>query len=322
MNPNFLTDLNSDQHQAVTFARGNLLVLAGAGSGKTRVLVHRIAWLLSQGVSPQNILAVTFTNKAATEMRIRLEQMLQFSLASMWVGTFHGLAHRLLRLHWQEAGLVQSFQILDADDQNRLLKRIHKSFSLDPEKWPVKKSQAFINGNKEKGLRYSEAANSGFVDPILIRVYQAYENACSSSGLVDFAELLLRSYELWQNNQQLREQYQKRFEHILVDEFQDTNEIQYAWIKALSSSNSNLTAVGDDDQSIYSWRGADSGNMQRLSRDYSDVNIVRLEQNYRSTGTILKAANAIITNNNNRLGKNLWTNCGDGEPIILYTAFN
>src|SRR4030067_2071231 len=210
----------------------------------------------------------------------------------MWVGTFHGLAHRLLRLHWQEAGLVQSFQILDADDQNRLLKRIHKSFSLDPEKWPVKKSQAFINGNKEKGLRYSEAVTNSYVDPMLIKVYQTYENACSSSGLVDFAELLLRSYELWQNNQQLCEQYQKRFEHILVDEFQDTNEIQYAWIKALSSSNSNLTAVGDDDQSIYSWRGADSGNMQRLDEDYSNVDIIRLEQNYRSTGTILKAANS------------------------------
>ncbi|HBC72119.1 MAG TPA: DNA helicase II [Coxiellaceae bacterium] len=322
MNPNFLSDLNSAQHQAVTFTGGNLLVLAGAGSGKTRVLVHRIAWLLSQGASPQNILAVTFTNKAATQMRIRLEQMLQFSLASMWVGTFHGLAHRLLRLHWQEAGLVQSFQILDADDQTRLLKRIHKALSLDPEKWPVKQSQAFINGNKEKGLRYSEAATNGFVDPVLIRVYQAYENACSSSGLVDFAELLLRSYELWQNNQQLREQYQKRFGHILVDEFQDTNAIQYAWIKSVSSSDSNLTAVGDDDQSIYSWRGADSNNMQRLKSDYANVNVVRLEQNYRSTATILKAANAIITNNKSRLGKNLWTNCGDGDPIILYAAFN
>ncbi|MBU0744762.1 MAG: UvrD-helicase domain-containing protein, partial [Gammaproteobacteria bacterium] len=258
MNPNFLADLNSVQKQAVTFSQGNLLVLAGAGSGKTRVLVYRIAWLLSQGVGLENIIAVTFTNKAATEMRNRLDKMLQFSTSSMWVGTFHGLSHRLLRLHWQEAGLEQSFQIIDSDDQLRLIRRIHKELSLDQDQWPVKKTQSFINNQKEKGLRSSGVKPYDFKDNTLIDVYRVYEETCRRSGLVDFAELLLRSCELWQNNQQLREHYQKRFQYILVDEFQDTNAIQYAWVKALSSSSSNLTAVGDDDQSIYSWRGADS----------------------------------------------------------------
>lgn len=322
MSSNFLADLNPVQQQAVTFPQGNLLVLAGAGSGKTRVLVHRIAWLLSQGVSLHNILAVTFTNKAATEMRHRLEQMLQCSIAPLWVGTFHGLAHRLLRLHWQEAGLDQSFQIIDAEDQVRMLKRIHKTLALDPEEWPAKQSQRFINNNKEKGIRSSKVTAQELIDVTLIKIYQIYEDACMRSSLVDFSELLLRSHELWQNNQPLRESYQERFQHILVDEFQDTNAIQYSWIRLLSGSNSNLTAVGDDDQSIYSWRGADSNNMQRLSRDYTDVSIVRLEQNYRSTATILGAANAIITYNSNRLGKNLWTECGAGELITLYAAGN
>jgi DNA helicase-2/ATP-dependent DNA helicase PcrA len=318
----FLTDLNSVQRQAVTYSGGNLLVLAGAGSGKTRVLVHRIAWLLSQNVNLHNILAVTFTNKAAAEMRKRLEQMLQISLSSLWIGTFHGLSHRLLRLHWQEAGLEQSFQIIDADDQLRLLKGIHKVMSLDQEKWPVKQSQKFISNNKEKGVRADKFIPGNYVEDTLSKIYLAYEESCNRSSLVDFAELLFRSYELWQKNQQLREHYQERFKHILVDEFQDTNTMQYAWIKWLSGSNSNLTVVGDDDQSIYSWRGADSGNMQRLSKDYADINTIRLEQNYRSTSNILAAANAVIANNNNRLGKNLWTKSADGEHITSYAAFN
>jgi DNA helicase-2/ATP-dependent DNA helicase PcrA len=322
MNPDLLANLNPPQLQAVTFPHGNLLILAGAGSGKTRVLVHRIAWLTQNGVSAANILAVTFTNKAAAEMRSRLEQMLELSLTQMWVGTFHGLAHRLLRRHWQEAGLPQSFQIIDAEDQVRLLKRIHKAFNLDLEKWPVKKSVSFINNSKEKGLRPNRVEVSSVAEGTLLKIYQAYQEACLSSGLVDFAELLLCSYELWQSQTQLRRHYQERFKHILVDEFQDTNAIQYAWIKALSSPESSLTAVGDDDQSIYSWRGADSNNMQRLSSDYASVSIIRLEQNYRSTATILNAANAVIARNNNRLGKNLWTKLPEGEPITVYASFN
>jgi len=322
MNSDLLTNLNPAQLSAVTFPQGNLLILAGAGSGKTRVLVHRIAWLMQNGTSAANILAVTFTNKAATEMRSRLEQMLKLPLTQMWVGTFHGLAHRLLRRHWQEAGLSQSFQIIDAEDQVRLLKRIHKAFNLDQEKWPVKKSVGFINNCKEKGLRPGKVETNKLAEVTLVKVYQAYQEACTSSGLVDFAELLLRTYELWQNNPQLRTHYQERFKHILVDEFQDTNAIQYAWIKALSLPESSLTAVGDDDQSIYSWRGADSNNMQRLSDDYANVSIIRLEQNYRSTATILDAANAVIARNNNRLGKNLWTERHGGEPITVYASFN
>lgn len=320
MKDDFLAELNPLQQQAVTFSQGNLLVLAGAGSGKTRVLVHRIAWLLSEGAELQNILAVTFTNKAASEMRNRLEKMLQLSLTPMWIGTFHGLAHRLLRLHWQEAGLNQGFQILDADDQLRLLKKVHKELSLDLERWPVKKSQMFINSNKERGQRSSKVPSGSFLDPTLISIYQTYERACQLSDLVDFTELLLRSYELLQNNQLLREHYQRRFKHILVDEFQDTNAMQYAWIKLLASSGANLTAVGDDDQSIYSWRGANRDNMQRLHQEYADVGMIRLEQNYRSTANILRVANAVIANNNNRLGKELWTSSGDGEPVVLYAA--
>ena len=322
MKSNLLANLNPAQLQAVTFPQGNLMILAGAGSGKTRVLVHRIAWLLQNGASTSDILAVTFTNKAAKEMRTRLEEMLQLPVTQMWVGTFHGLAHRLLRLHWQEAGLPQSFQIIDADDQLRILKRIHKSFNLDPEKWPAKKSRAFINDNKDKGLRSKKIEQANIADETLVKIYRAYEEVCANSGLLDFAELLLRSYELWLQQPQLRQHYQKRFSYILVDEFQDTNAIQYAWIKILTTLESSLTVVGDDDQSIYSWRGADSGNMQRLSDDYQNVNIIRLEQNYRSTATILNAANAMISCNNNRLGKKLWTSQQEGEPITLYSAFN
>jgi DNA helicase II / ATP-dependent DNA helicase PcrA len=322
MKPDFLTDLNSIQKQAVTHSNGNLLVLAGAGSGKTRVLVHRIAWLLSQGVPLHNILAVTFTNKAANEMRKRLEQMLQISCASLWVGTFHGLSHRLLRLHFADAGLSQSFQIIDSDDQLRLIKAIHKELSLDKERWHPQGSQQFINNNKEKGIRATKFIPGNPAENTLGKVYLAYEETCQRSDLVDFAELLLRVCELFQKNQELRDLYQKRFWHVLVDEFQDTNSLQYNWIKLLSGPNSKITAVGDDDQSIYSWRGADSGNMQRFTKEYLNVNTIRLEQNYRSTSTILAAANAVIAHNNNRLGKNLWTKIEGGEPITLYTAYN
>lgn len=319
---NFLDDLNTAQKQAVTHTQGNLLVLAGAGSGKTRVLVYRIAWLLSQGVDMHNILAVTFTNKAATEMRNRLEEILKKPLTSMWVGTFHGLANRLLRLHWQAAGLEQNFQIIDADDQTRLLKGIHKTFNLDQERWPVKRSQLFINSNKEQGLRADRVTPQNYADDTLIKIYWTYEDLCKRSNSVDFAELLLRSYELWQNDQQVREHYQERFRHLLVDEFQDTNAIQYAWINRLFGKDAALTVVGDDDQSIYSWRGADSNNMRRLTKDYANLSTIRLEQNYRSTSTILAAANAVIANNNNRLGKKLWAQNSGGEPITLYRAFN
>lgn len=317
-----LADLNPVQKEAVTFSGKNLLVLAGAGSGKTRVLVHRIAWLLSNDVDVRNILAVTFTNKAANEMRSRLESMLQRSLGAMWVGTFHGLAHRLLRKHYQEAKLGESFQILDTEDQARILKGIHKSLSLDVERWPAKQSQLYINSKKERGIRSNAINTSNFLEETLVKVYHVYEDTCQRGNLVDFAELLLRSYELLSNYSALREFYRDRFRHILVDEFQDTNTMQYLWIKEFYGDASNLTVVGDDDQSIYSWRGADSGNMKRLSRDYHDLRIVRLEQNYRSTANILEAANAVIANNGGRLGKKLWTEASQGESLVVYAAFN
>lgn len=319
---NFLNELNSVQKQAVTFPQGNLLVLAGAGSGKTRVLVYRIAWLLSQGINLQNILAVTFTNKAASEMRSRLEQILHQSLANLWIGTFHGLSNRLLRLHAQDAGFTQSFQIIDADDQLRLLKRIHKELNLSPDKYLPQDSQIFINRQKERGLRASSVSADDPKEKILARIYQIYEGICKTGDLVDFAELLLATQELWRQNPTLLQHYKEKFQYILVDEFQDTNSMQYAWIKALFGPKSHITAVGDDDQSIYSWRGADSNNMQRLSKDYQDLHTVRLEQNYRSTGIILEAANAVIAHNNKRLGKNLWTESSQGEPIAVYSAFN
>ncbi|MCK4607841.1 MAG: DNA helicase II, partial [Gammaproteobacteria bacterium] len=316
--------LNSEQQSAVTAPVGNLLVLAGAGSGKTRVLVERIVWLLqNEQISPANVLAVTFTNKAAREMRGRLEKLLQIPLETMWVGTFHGLAHRLLRLHWQEAGLPQTFQILDSEDQFRLIKQIQKSLDIDQEKWPVKQTQWFINQKKDEGLRSSHLQQrDDLFAETMGRIYTAYEERCNNSGLVDFAELLLRSHELWLNNQELLQHYRSRFQHILVDEFQDTNSIQYAWIKNLAGKSSYLTAVGDDDQSIYGWRGAKIENIHRFSKDFAATKIIRLEQNYRSTNNILTAANAVIANNDNRLGKRLWTDSAEGELITLYAAFN
>jgi len=320
-----LEGLNDAQREAVTApADGSVLVLAGAGSGKTRVLVHRIAWLLAvEGVSPWGVMAVTFTNKAAAEMRGRIERILGNPIGGMWVGTFHGLAHRLLRAHWQDAGLPQSFQILDAEDQYRLLRRVLKNLELDESNFPPRQVQWFINGNKDEGVR-ADALQSG-VDHYqdqLIRIYQSYEEACSRGGLVDFAELLLRAHELWRERPAVLAHYRERFRHLLVDEFQDTNAIQYAWVRLLAGETGRVFVVGDDDQSIYGWRGARIENIHRIQQDFPGMRLVRLEQNYRSTGAILGAANGLIAHNHDRLGKNLWTADGEGEPLTLYAAFN
>ncbi|MBS0350213.1 MAG: DNA helicase II [Proteobacteria bacterium] len=321
---NLLQSLNEAQAQAVTAPPGNQLILAGAGSGKTRVLVHRIAWLmLHNHIAPYSILAVTFTNKAAYEMRSRIENLLNTSLSGMWVGTFHGLAHRLLRTHWQAAGLSESFQILDSDDQLRLIRRIHKNLELDENRWQPKQSQWFINKNKEEGRRPRDPQSSdSYFDEVMQKIYQTYEEMCRRNAVIDFAELLLRSLELLQKNEDIRNHYQQRFRHILVDEFQDTNSIQYAWLKLLAGDTNYLTVVGDDDQSIYSWRGAKIENIQRFPNDFSGAQVIRLEQNYRSTGIILEAANAVISRNSKRLGKNLWTEGEQGGPIKVYAAFN
>ncbi len=319
-----LTTLNPAQHHAVTTPPGRQLVLAGAGSGKTRVLVHRIAFLIQRlDVSPHSILSVTFTNKAAAEMRARIEQMLGHNPAGMWVGTFHGLAHRLLRAHWQEAGLTENFQILDSDDQQRLIKRVIRELGLDEQRWPAKQAQWFINGQKDEGIRPAGIQASGDLFLATMRgIYEAYEAACARTGVIDFAELLLRALDLWRDKPGLLEHYQRRFRHILVDEFQDTNAVQYAWLRLLAKGGESLMVVGDDDQSIYGWRGARIENIQQFDQDFPDAEIIRLEQNYRSTANILNAANALIAHNNGRLGKNLRTDDGDGEPLALYAAFN
>jgi DNA helicase-2/ATP-dependent DNA helicase PcrA len=319
-----LDPLNDAQRQAVAAPLAPTLVLAGAGSGKTRVLTHRIAWLVQvENVSPHGILAVTFTNKAAGEMRSRIEQQLGMPSAPLWVGTFHGIAHRLLRMHWREAGLPQGFSILDAEDQQRLVKRIIRGLGLDEARWVPREVTWFINAQKDEGLRPQHLKDDG--DPTrrqLIRLYEAYEDACRRNGVVDFAELLLRSYELWKDVPGLADHYRARFGHVLVDEFQDTNTIQYAWMKALTGATSIPFVVGDDDQSIYRWRGARVENLQQFRRDYVGVQVFKLEQNYRSTGNILSAANAIIANNSGRIGKKLWTDGGKGEPIRLYRGYN
>ncbi|HET7921280.1 MAG TPA: UvrD-helicase domain-containing protein, partial [Gammaproteobacteria bacterium] len=319
-----LDPLNPAQREAVTAATGPVLVLAGAGSGKTRVLVHRIAWLIQvEQVSPFGILAVTFTNKAAGEMRNRIEQLQGQPAGAMWVGTFHGLAHRLLRQHWREAGLPQTFQILDAEDQQRLIRRMLKNLDLDESRYPPRQAAWFINSRKDEGLRARHVQDSD--DPFLhnmLRVYRAYEEACARGGLVDFAELLLRALELWRDNAELLAHYRQRFRHVLVDEFQDTNAIQYAWIRLLAGAGGAPFVVGDDDQSIYGWRGAKLENILRFEQDFPGTRTVRLEQNYRSTGNILKAANALIANNSARMGKNLWTEGRDGAPIHVYAAYN
>ncbi len=322
--PTIFHSLNEAQREAVTAPLGHQLVLAGAGSGKTRVLTYRIAWLVHQEkVSPANILAVTFTNKAASEMRQRIETLLGTSARNLWVGTFHNLSHRLLRLHWREAGLAEHFQILDSDDQYRLLRRLIASLNLDEDKFPAKEAQWFINGQKDEGLEAGQlSAHGNPIQQKWILIYSAYEEACKRAGLVDFADLLLKVHKLWQNHPELLAHYQTRFRHLLVDEFQDTNAMQYAWVRQLAGQNSYITIVGDDDQSIYGWRGAQVENLERFRRDFSQVSLVRLEQNYRSTGTILKAANALIANNQSRFGKNLWTTQGEGDKITLYAAFN
>jgi DNA helicase-2/ATP-dependent DNA helicase PcrA len=319
-----LAPLNDAQRAAVSAPVGPVLVLAGAGSGKTRVLTHRIAWVIqNEGASPYSILAVTFTNKAAAEMRQRIERLLGVPGGAMWVGTFHGIAHRLLRLHWREANLPQSFQILDGEDQLRLVKKIVRAMELDETRWVPKEIQWFINGNKDEGHRPAAMKDGG--DPTrrqLIRIYAEYEAQCQRTGVVDFAELLLRAYELCRDNLVLQAHYRRRFQHVLIDEFQDTNAIQYAWALLVAGPDGAPFIVGDDDQSIYRWRGARVENLTRFTRDYPAAKMFRLEQNYRSTGNILKAANALIGHNTGRLGKNLWTEGKDGERIKLYAAFN
>ncbi|UOA08816.1 DNA helicase II [Methylobacter sp. S3L5C] len=316
--------LNDAQRQAVTAPSQAMLILAGAGSGKTRVLVHRIAWQIQvEGVSAQAILAVTFTNKAAREMRGRIEELLKISANTLWIGTFHGIAHRLLRRHAKEAKLPETFQIMDSGDQLRVIKRLLNTLNFDDSKWPPREVQWFINAQKDEGIRARYMVETGDMQQRqMLGVYRAYEELCDRSGLVDFAELLLRAHELLRDNQHLLDFYQQRFRHVHVDEFQDTNTIQYAWLRLLTDGMDNLFVVGDDDQSIYGWRGAKIENIYSFQKHYPNHQVIKLEQNYRSTGTILKAANQIIANNAGRMGKELWTNAGDGDLISLYTAFN
>ncbi|MGB4767062.1 MAG: UvrD-helicase domain-containing protein [Rugosibacter sp.] len=318
-----LDNLNEPQHAAVTLPAEHALILAGAGSGKTRVLTTRIAWLISTGqVSPQGILAVTFTNKAAKEMQTRLAAMLPINVKGMWIGTFHGLCNRLLRAHYRDAGLPQLFQILDSADQLSSVKRMMKALNVDDEKFPPRELCQFINAQKEQGLRSSAVEAWDSWAKKKVELYAAYEAQCEREGVVDFAELLLRSYELLSRNEPLLRHYQERFRHILVDEFQDTNKLQYQWLKLLTGQHAALFCVGDDDQSIYAFRGADVGNMRDFEREFHVKHMIRLEQNYRSHGNILDAANAIIQNNPQRLGKNLWTQAGSGEPIRVYEAYS
>jgi DNA helicase-2/ATP-dependent DNA helicase PcrA len=319
-----LDSLNDAQRDAVSAPLSHQLILAGAGSGKTRVLVHRIAWLIQEeNLSPFNILAVTFTNKASNEMRSRIESMVGEIARTMWVGTFHSLAHRLLRMHWREAGLPEGFQILDSDDQYRLVRRVISALGLDEDRWPPKQAQWFINGKKDEGLESHHLPDYGdLATRTMIKIYRGYEEACQRAGLIDFADLLLRAHKLLANNAELLAHYQQRFRCILVDEFQDTNAIQYAWIRLLAGKENFVMIVGDDDQSIYGWRGAKVENIHRFSQDFPGAMIIRLEQNYRSTGTILSAANALIKHNSGRLGKNLWTSGDDGDRIMVYAGFN
>jgi DNA helicase-2/ATP-dependent DNA helicase PcrA len=319
-----LGDLNDGQREAVTTSSQNTLVLAGAGSGKTRVLVHRMAWLLEVEQIPSwSLLAVTFTNKAAREMSQRIERLIKQPLMGMWSGTFHGLAYRLLRSHWQEAKLPREFQILDSDDQQRLVKRVLRSLEIDETKWPARQIQWFINGQKDEGVR-PQHIDPGH-DPYMrkmVQIYTEYQASCERSGVVDFAELLLRAHELLRDQPDILEHYQRRFRFILVDEFQDTNAVQYAWLRLLAGDETGLFVVGDDDQSIYGWRGARVENIQHFQQHFPGSSLVRLEQNYRSSGNILSAANAVIAHNSGRLGKNLWTADDQGDPIYRYSAFN
>jgi DNA helicase-2/ATP-dependent DNA helicase PcrA len=316
---NILAGLNPQQLEAVTLPHESALILAGAGSGKTRVLTTRIAWLIQTGqISPHSLLAVTFTNKAAREMLIRISAMLPINTRGMWVGTFHGLCNRMLRAHHQEAGLPREFQILDSQDQLAAVKRLLRSMNADEDRFPPREVQYFIMGKKEEGLRARDVPLSDDATRRTVEIYAAYDEQCQREGVVDFAELLLRSFELLSRNEPLREHYRARFRHILVDEFQDTNKLQYRWLKLLAGQGASLFAVGDDDQSIYAFRGANVGNMADFERDYKVAKVVRLEQNYRSQGNILEAANALIAHNKNRLGKNLWTAIGAGELLRVF----
>ncbi|EOW9410845.1 DNA helicase II [Vibrio cholerae] len=324
IDPSLLLDgLNDKQREAVAAPLENLLILAGAGSGKTRVLVHRIAWLMSvEEASPFSVMAVTFTNKAAAEMRGRIEELMHGTASGMWCGTFHGICHRILRAHYLDAKLLQDFQIIDSDDQQRLLKRLIKAHNLDDKQWLARQVAWWINNQKDEGLR---PAHINAFDPVTqtyLKLYTAYQEACDRAGLVDFAEILLRALELLRGNQHIREHYQARFKHILVDEFQDTNAIQYAWLRMMAGAQSNVMIVGDDDQSIYGWRGARVENIEKFTREFPSVNTIRLEQNYRSTKTILEASNTLIANNSERMGKQLWTEGLVGEPISVYSAYN
>lgn len=325
MDPSLLLDgLNDKQREAVAAPLENLLVLAGAGSGKTRVLVHRIAWLMSvEQASPFSIMSVTFTNKAAAEMRGRIEELMMGSASGMWNGTFHGICHRILRAHYLDAKLPEDFQIIDSDDQQRLLKRLIKAQNLDEKQWPARQVSWWINGKKDEGLRPSHI--DAYHDPVTktyLQLYTAYQEACDRAGLVDFAEILLRAHELLRDNKFVREHYQARFKHILVDEFQDTNNIQYAWLRMMAGPDCHVMIVGDDDQSIYGWRGAKVENIEKFTLEFPSVNTIRLEQNYRSTKTILEASNTLIANNTERMGKELWTDGNVGEPISVYSAYN
>lgn len=323
-NTNILDSLNDAQREAVAAPLGHQLILAGAGSGKTRVLVHRIAWLIEvENLSPTNILAVTFTNKAAYEMRSRIEEIMGGSARNMWIGTFHSLAHRILRAHWKEAGLPETFQILDSDDQYRVIRRVMAALELDEDRWPPKQAQWFINSKKDEGLEphhlpdYGDAAAR-----MMIKIYRLYEEMNQRAGSIDFADLLLKVHKLWSSNPDILSHYRDRFRCILVDEFQDTNAIQYAWIRLLAGKENHVMIVGDDDQSIYGWRGAQVENIHRFSKDFHGAHTTRLEQNYRSTSTILTAANALIAHNSDRLGKNLWTTGDAGDRISVYCGFN
>ena len=323
-----LDGLNDKQREAVAAPIGNYLVLAGAGSGKTRVLTHRIAWLIGvENVPESNILAVTFTNKAATEMRHRIESTLfqtsNHSMFGMWVGTFHSIANRLLRSHYLDADLPQDFQIMDSEDQVRLLKRLLKLHNIDEKHFPPKHVAWYINAQKDKGNRAKDIEHHNDLnEKKLVEIYQLYQEACDRAGLLDFAELLIRTYEMLKKKPLILQRYQQRFQHILIDEFQDTNNIQYDLIRLLAGDSGRVMIVGDDDQSIYGWRGAQVENIQKFLKDYPKAETIRLEQNYRSTGHILSAANELIANNDNRLGKNLWTASGNGDPVEIYCAFN
>ena len=319
-----LENLNDDQRNAVTSEKQHLLVLAGAGSGKTRVLVHKVAWEVEAlGKNPSSIMAVTFTNKAANEMRSRIETLLQAQIFDSWIGTFHGLSHKLLKRFHKEADLSSGFTILDSDDQLRIIKRISKEFNLDEATWPARQSQWQINSWKDEGIRSSKVNEDGdFYTETVNKIYKEYEKTCNRDHLVDFGELILKSYEVIKKSSSVKTFFESRFESVLIDEFQDTNTIQYKWLQEIASAKTKITAVGDDDQSIYGWRGAKVEHVNSFVEDYNNTDVIRLEQNYRSTSVILNAANSLIDNNKDRLGKNLWTEKVEGENIILYQAYN